>query len=96
MFPVSSPAEITEIKESWTISILEDSVHHGTNIFLKFFKLYPDIRGGMFGFLANMSEEELRASPRLRSHAGGVMLGVTHIITGLDNPVRCNKRIFSA
>ena len=42
----------------------------------------------MFGFLANMSEEELRASPRLRSHASGVMLGITHIISGLDDPVR--------
>ena len=93
MFPVSSPAEITEIKESWTISILEDSVHHGTNIFLKFFKLYPEIRGGIFGFLANMSEDELRASPRLTSHAGGVMLGVTHIITGLENPVTGDSRV---
>ena len=43
--------------------------------------------GQHFGFLANMSQEELRASPRLTSHAGGVMLGVTHIITGLENPV---------
>ena len=37
-----------------------------------------------------MSEDELRASPRLTSHAGGVMLGVTHIITGLENPVTGN------
>ena len=43
--------------------------------------------GQHFGFLANMSQEELRASPRLTSHAGGVMLGVTHNISGLENPV---------
>ena len=40
-----------------------------------------------------MSEEELRASPRLTSHAGGVMLGVTHIITGLENPVTGDSRV---
>ena len=77
-----------EIKQSWTNSILDEPVGHGVNIFLRFFKLYPDIRGTKFGFLANMTEEELQASPRLRAHASGVIMGVTHIITGLENPVR--------
>ena len=83
----SSPTEIVEIKQSWADSILDDPVSHGVNIFLRFFKLYPEIRGQMFGFLTNMSEEELQASPRLRAHASGVIMGVTHIITGLENPV---------
>ena len=82
-----SPAEIVEIKQSWADAILDDPVSHGVNIFLRFFKLYPEIRGQMFGFLANMTEEELQASPRLRAHASGVIMGVTHIITGLENPV---------
>ena len=87
-----SPAEIVEIKQSWTDSILDDPVSHGVNIFLQFFKLYPEIRGQMFGFLANMTEEELQASPRLRAHASGVILGITHIITGLENPVSGMKK----
>ena len=66
---------------------MDDPGSHGVNIFLRFFKLYPEIRGQMFGFLANMTEEELQASPRLRAHASGVILGITHIITGLENPV---------
>ena len=41
-----------------------------------------------FGFLNSLSEEELRISPRLLSHASGVLLGVTQIINGLENPVR--------
>ena len=83
----SSPTEVVEIKQSWADSILDDPVSHGVNIFLRFFKLYPEIRGQMFGFLTNMTEEELQASPRLRAHASGVIMGVTHIITGLENPV---------
>ena len=43
--------------------------------------------GQYFGFLANLSDDELRVSPRLTSHASGVVLGVTHIINGLENPV---------
>ena len=87
-----SPTEIVEIKQSWTDSILDDPVSHGVNIFLQFFKLYPEIRGQMFGFLANMTEEELQASPRLRAHASGVIMGITHIITGLENPVSGMKK----
>ena len=44
-----------------------------------------------FGFLNSLSEEELRISPRLMSHASGVLLGVTQIINGLENPVRTLK-----
>ena len=33
------------------------------------------------------SEEELRVSPRLQSHASGVLLGITQIVNGLDSPV---------
>ena len=40
-----------------------------------------------FGFLNSLSEEELRNSPRLQSHASGVLLGITHIVNGLENPV---------
>ena len=79
--------EINEIKKSWSRSILDNTALHGMNIFIKFFKLYPEIRGQYFGFLANLTEEELRKSPRLTSHASGVILGVTHIINGLENPV---------
>ena len=53
-----------------------------------FFKNYPEVRGQYFGFLNNLNEEELRNSPRLHSHASGVVLGVTQIINGLENPVR--------
>ena len=80
--------EINDIKTSWTRSILDNTALHGMNIFIKFFKLYPEIRGQYFGFLANLTEEELRKSPRLTSHASGVILGVTHIINGLENPVK--------
>ena len=52
-----------------------------------FFKQYPEVRGQYFGFLTNLNEEELRKSPRLHSHASGVVLGVTQIINGLENPV---------
>ena len=48
---------------------------------------FKTISGQYFGFLANMSDAELRESPRLTSHASGVVLGVTHIINGLENPV---------
>ena len=40
-----------------------------------------------FGFLNSLSEEELRNSPRLQSHASGVLLGITHIVNGLENQV---------
>ena len=33
------------------------------------------------------SEDELRVSPRLQSHASGVLLGITQIVNGLDSPV---------
>ena len=48
---------------------------------------FKTISGQYFGFLSNMSDAELRESPRLTSHASGVVLGVTHIINGLENPV---------
>ena len=44
-------------------------------------------RGQYFGFLSALTEEELRGSPRLASHASGVVLGVSQIINGLENPV---------
>ena len=50
-----------------------------------------------FGFLNSLSEEELRTSPRLQSHASGVLLGVTQIVNGLENPVNCQYfKTFSA
>ena len=45
-----------------------------------------------FGFLNSLSEEELRNSPRLQSHASGVLLGITHIVNGLENPVSLTMR----
>ena len=42
-----------------------------------------------------MCEEELRSSPRLQSHASGVLLGVTQIVNGLENPVNYQFSIFS-
>ena len=33
------------------------------------------------------SEDELRVSPRLQSHASGVLLGITQIVNGLDSQV---------
>ena len=87
--------EINDIKKRWTSSITDNTALHGMNIFIKFFKLYPEIRGQYFGFLANLTEEELRKSPRLTSHASGVILGVTHIINGLENPVKnCHIYLF--
>ena len=58
------------------------------NFFFSFFKTYPEIRTQYFGFLNNLNEEELEKSPRLHSHASGVVLGVSQIINGLENPVR--------
>ena len=52
-----------------------------------FFKQYPEVRGQYFTFLNSLNEEELRNSPRLNSHASGLVLGITHIINGLENPV---------
>ena len=60
-------------------------------VLFSFFKTYPEVRGQYFGFLNNLNEEELRNSPRLRSHASGVVLGVTQIINGLENPVCANN-----
>ena len=45
-----------------------------------------------FGFLTSLSEEELRNSPRLQSHASGALLGITHIVNGLENPVRLKTK----
>ena len=56
--------------------------------FVRFFKTYPEIRSQYFVFLNNLSEEEMRISPRLQSHASGVVLGITQIINGLENPVQ--------
>jgi len=56
-------------------------------IFIRFFKTYPEIKAQYFGFLNSLCEEELRSSPRLQSHASGVLLGVTQIVNGLENPV---------
>ena len=56
--------------------------------FIRFFKTYPEIRSQYFVFLNNLSEEEMRISPRLQSHASGVVLGITQIINGLENPVQ--------
>ena len=58
------------------------------NFFISFFKTYPEMRTQYFGFLNNLNEEELKRSPRLHSHASGVLLGVSQIINGLENPVR--------
>ena len=55
---------------------------------VRFFKTYPEMKTQYFGFLTSLSEEELRNSPRLQSHASGVLLGITHIVNGLENPVR--------
>ena len=56
-------------------------------IFLSFFKKYPELRNQHFGFLVNMSEEEMLKSPRLSAVGSGMVLGVTQIINGLENPV---------
>jgi hypothetical protein len=53
----------------------------------RFFKLNPEIRCQYFGFLAGLSDEEMRLSPWLIQHASGVVLGVTQIVNGLENPV---------
>ena len=45
------------------------------------------MRGQFFLMLSSFNEEELRLSPRLHSHASGVVLGITQIINGLENPV---------
>ena len=67
------------------ISVLVNS----TQIFsqFRFFKLNPEIRSQYFGFLAGLSDEEMRLSPWLIQHASGVVLGVTQIVNGLENPV---------
>ena len=52
-----------------------------------FFKKYPELRNQHFGFLANMNEEEMLKSPRLSAVGSGMVLGVTQIINGLENPV---------
>jgi hypothetical protein len=58
----------------------------------RFFKLYPEIRGQYFGFLAGMTEEEMLLSPRFNQHASGVVLGISQIVNGLENPVSpCSK-----
>ncbi|XP_023321165.1 globin-like [Eurytemora carolleeae] len=77
--------EICEIKSGWVTIVGEDTGGHGINIFLRMFKHYPEFRSQYFGFLATLREDELRKSPRLNSHASGVLLGVTQIINGLDN-----------
>jgi hypothetical protein len=53
----------------------------------RFFKLNPEIRCQYFGFLAGLSDEEMRLSPWLIQHASGVVLGVTQIVNGLENQV---------
>ena len=37
--------------------------------------------------LSITNQEEMRLSPLLNQHASGVVLGITQIINGLDNPV---------
>ena len=55
---------------------------------IRFFKTYPEVKTQYFGFATSLTEEELRASPRLQSHVSGVVLGITHIINGLESSVR--------
>ena len=52
-----------------------------------YFKKYPELRNQYFGFLVNMTEEEMLKSPRLNAVGSGMVLGVTQIINGLENPV---------
>ena len=65
-----------------------------TCIILRFFKTYPEMKTQYFGFVTSLSEEELRNSPRLQSHVSGVILGITHIINGLESSVRrCHVKL---
>ena len=57
------------------------------NAFCSFFKKFPELRNQHFGFLVNMNEEEMLQSPRLNAVGSGMVLGVTQIINGLENPV---------
>ena len=79
--------EIQEIKSSWNRIISDKSGEHGVNIFMGLFKSYPEIRGQYFQPLSTLSEAELRSSPKLQGHGSGVVLAITQIVNGLENPV---------
>jgi len=77
--------EITEIQSTWKSIISDKTSEHGVNILIRFFKNYPEYKAQYFQNLNTLSEDELRESPKLRSHGAGFVLAITQIISDLDN-----------
>ena len=47
-----SPVEIQDVKRSWNEVIKDESGEHGINIFIEFFKQYPEMKTTYFPTLS--------------------------------------------
>lgn len=60
--------------------------HYGTNMMIKIFLNYPDMKP-IWKFSANLhTEEEMRLSPQLRSHGNNVFEAINAAVNSLDKP----------
>ncbi|XP_015789638.1 globin [Tetranychus urticae] len=79
-----SDDEVKVIQSIWS-SVMKDANTHGMNFFLKFFRENPTFQE-RFASLRNLkTEEEMKASKRLKAHAASVFHAITALVDNLDD-----------
>jgi len=85
-------SEIDQLRAIWRM-VEPDQTTHGVEILIRLFDRYPETKS-KFKRLTTSTPEEMRASARVRAHAGRVVTALGGIISSLEDNEMIDETIY--